>query len=643
MFGPYVFNATDSNSLVASSVSLTITVTANPLAVTTSTLPQGTVGSPYSVTLAASGGTPPYTWTEASGGALPPGLADITSGGVIAGTPTMPGSYGPYVFMVTDSTKATANSSSLMITINSQPAAACTPQGNEEALNSNTPYAFLVKGTDGSGNPIDIAGSFTPNGSGGISNATVDYNGFTNGPDQLQVNLAASSYSFSSSQQGCLSLGFSGPVAGGARRPGVMSHLPNAAVVRAANGKAHPAIASTASSVLFAFSMSGFDGTVYHTGRIIESDTATSGTSASGSLHLQDPTAFSLTALQSNFAFGADGWASETNGLARTAIAGAFTNSSGTLTAGYADLNTGGTPSGELTGGSGTLVSTINPATGRGKGTYIIPTGAGNFTIDFAYYILNATDMLLISTDPPITVGSTPLLAGRALASSATYPAGALNGYYLLASQGLDLSGGKPANLAVIGTFNATSAGAIPAATLYANDAGSFSTTPFTNGSYTTEAASGRVSTTGFEVAPPVVYLTAAGSVDDQIAGFLVGTDTDASSGVIVSQSATTPAYGLSSVSGNYAQGTQEDVDGLNGATLGAFTFTGAGGYTATLTTTGTVPNLPTSGSIAIHSDGSGSLNGGTFPLVTNGSVVFAIPDTGDPLLYVFTVGTQPK
>jgi hypothetical protein len=40
-----------------------------------------------------------------------------------------------------------------------------------------------------------------------------------------------------------------------------------------------------------------------------------------------------------------------------------------------------------------------------------------------------------------------------------------------------------------------------------------------------------------------------------------------------------------------------------------------------------------------VSSDGSGSLNGGNFPLVTNGKMIFAIPKSGNPLLYVFTGG----
>jgi hypothetical protein len=83
-------------------------------------------------------------------------------------------------------------------------------------------------------------------------------------------------------------------------------------------------------------------------------------------------------------------------------------------------------------------------------------------------------------------------------------------------------------------------------------------------------------------------------------------------------------------------------VDGLNGAFLGLFTFDATGGYTLTAQSTGTVPSIPATGSIAINSDGSGNLAGGKFPLVTNGTAVFVIPNSGDPLLFVLETGTLP-
>jgi hypothetical protein len=597
--------------------------------------------------LTATGGTPGYTWSQTSGGTMPNGVS-LGSSGVFNGTPTTAGTFGPYVFEVTDSASNTAVAPSLSITVTNGSAVvteACAQAGSESALTPATPYAFLLKGTDASGNPLYIAGSFTPNGSGGISRATVDYNGFSTGPEHLQVNLAASSYSFSSSSSGCLSLAFSGAVTDpvNTKHVGVSPYFAHAAVVRAKNGKTGASATAVLSRVQFAFTLGGFDGTLYHAGRIIASGNTGDVANASGLIHVQVPSAFSLASMQPNYAFGLDGWTADPNGYFRTALAGTFANSSGALSAGYADLNAGGTPSGELTGGKGTLNSAVDAATGRGTGTYTIPTTGGNLTFDFAFYILNKSDFILLSTDSPITAGSAPLLSGRALASSATYAPGALSGDYLLASQGLERIGNGTANLAEIGMLNATRTGAVPTAILFVNDAGTYSRTPYSNGKYFLETASGRVSFAGLTTAPPMLYLTAPGTTDDQIAGFLVGSDTQASSGLLVRQSASTPAFGLFSISGIYVASTQEDVDGHNGASLGSFAALRTGQYFATQKSTGSVPNLPSSGSISINPDGSGSLNSGTFPFVTNGALIFAIPDTGDPLLYVFTAGKLPN
>ncbi|MFY9611772.1 MAG: putative Ig domain-containing protein [Blastocatellia bacterium] len=78
-----------------------------PLTITTSALASGTVGSFYSQSLIASGGTPPYGWSVVAGlGALPSGLG-LSAGGAITGTPDTAGTYN-FTVRVTDNAAATA-------------------------------------------------------------------------------------------------------------------------------------------------------------------------------------------------------------------------------------------------------------------------------------------------------------------------------------------------------------------------------------------------------------------------------------------------------------------------------------------------------------------------------------------------------
>ena len=59
---------------------------------TASVLPNATVGTPYSVTIAASGGTGQYLWFQGSPG-LPAGLGMDADTGAITGVPSAPGTY----------------------------------------------------------------------------------------------------------------------------------------------------------------------------------------------------------------------------------------------------------------------------------------------------------------------------------------------------------------------------------------------------------------------------------------------------------------------------------------------------------------------------------------------------------------------
>lgn len=95
-------------------IEVTVTIVqANPT-VTTTSLPNASIATAYSQTLAASGGTAPYTWSL-SGGALPAGIT-VSTAGVVSGTPTAGGAFSP-TFTVTDSASHTGTATlSLTVT-----------------------------------------------------------------------------------------------------------------------------------------------------------------------------------------------------------------------------------------------------------------------------------------------------------------------------------------------------------------------------------------------------------------------------------------------------------------------------------------------------------------------------------------------
>jgi len=86
-------------------VRVTLTVTGGLAITSTSPLAAGAVATAYSQTLTASGGTSPYQWLLVSG-TLPAGLT-LSTAGVLAGTPTIAGTYS-FTLQVRDNVGATA-------------------------------------------------------------------------------------------------------------------------------------------------------------------------------------------------------------------------------------------------------------------------------------------------------------------------------------------------------------------------------------------------------------------------------------------------------------------------------------------------------------------------------------------------------
>src|SRR5262249_12505442 len=91
-------HATDAGGQQATK-SLSVLVIA-ALVITTTTLPSGMVGLPYTVSVLANGGLPPVSWTILTG-QLPPGLS-LSSSGALLGTPSAAGSS-TFTLQATDS------------------------------------------------------------------------------------------------------------------------------------------------------------------------------------------------------------------------------------------------------------------------------------------------------------------------------------------------------------------------------------------------------------------------------------------------------------------------------------------------------------------------------------------------------------
>ena len=157
---PLSFSVTDSSSpAAAAAVSLKLTIAVIPLAITTTSLPVGQTGMPYSTTLTSSGGTGAVTWTRTAG-ALPAGLQLNAATGVISGTPTASVSDSPLTFTATDSgSPAQTQSAAFSLTIDpSGTTVDITPR--RAALTVTQTLSLSANTTDASG----VAWSVTPAG-----------------------------------------------------------------------------------------------------------------------------------------------------------------------------------------------------------------------------------------------------------------------------------------------------------------------------------------------------------------------------------------------------------------------------------------------------------------------------------------------
>ena len=160
----FTVQVADSGGLTATQT-FSLTTIIPPLSITTaSPLTSGTLGTAYSVTLAATGGTSPYTW-NVSAGTLPAGLA-LSAAGVLSGTPTAAGTFN-FTAQVTDSASTAATKSFALTISASGPLHHFTWDYVPASANANNPFAARLTARDSAG---ALVSSF--NGTVGISAAS---------------------------------------------------------------------------------------------------------------------------------------------------------------------------------------------------------------------------------------------------------------------------------------------------------------------------------------------------------------------------------------------------------------------------------------------------------------------------------------
>jgi hypothetical protein len=240
--------------------------------------------------------------------------------------------------------------------VNGQPPP--TVSGSYTNANLNGSYAFLIRGTNTGF--FSVAGNFQANGAGMITAGTEDIN--SPGTSIVMNNVAIT---------------------------GTYTVL--------ADGRATANIVSPAGNFTLDFILLS-----NQHGLAMRFNT---NSTASGSIDLQDSTAFSATSLQGAYAFSLLG--SDHAGNLET-TAGAFTtlntNNVNTIQTGVQDFNDNGVISANrvLTG------SLANPVTGRG--TALLTTNVA--AMNFIYYIVDANHLLLLETD------TQTVLAGNAFRQS---------------------------------------------------------------------------------------------------------------------------------------------------------------------------------------------------------------------------------
>jgi hypothetical protein len=334
-------------------------------------------------------------------------------------------------------------------------------------------------------------------------------------------------------------------------------------------------------------------------GLVITFDT---GDTASGSLDLQNSSAFSLASLAGSFAFnlsGTDGVTAEPE-----ATAGTFTfNTSGGITTGVQDFidNAVVTANVGITGG--TVAAPTN-----GRGTISLVTNVG--TLSFAFYAIDPNHIRLVSLDssPLPTLSGDAFRQPASFTTSSTLPAGT----FAFTLAGTDLSSAAAGDPYVSGgILTADGNGNITSGTQDVNVAGTLTQNAAVSGTYTV-AATGRGTLSLTSSLGPqsfAIYPTMTGGVLALDLGGVIndGGSILQQSGAPFSNGTINGTYGMNFSGLNLNEGAEVNAVAQftangSGSLSGAFDFNNVGTLSPSQTLTGSY-------SISANGRGTGTLN----------------------------------
>jgi Putative Ig domain len=619
----FAVKLTDNAFVPLSVTSNQFTVIINPataLTISSTVLPNATVGSTYTTSVQATGGVPPYSWSLPAN-SLPPGLTFNTTSGQVSGTPTVAGVFS-FFPTVTDSSippqtftppagkpvsitvagaptlkavtptlpsgaVATGYSASLVATGGVPPytwslSSGQLPSGlrlnSQSGTITGTPVLvttspFTVQVTDSVGSPAAsqnlsisiVVGTVNTNAL--LSGA---YSFFFNGFDADGSNVTEAG-NFSANGNGLISSGqfdsnrvsgvftasaLTGTYAIGNDGRGTMQLI-------GTNSKG----AMLTTNYLLAMQSNG-------NVQLVESDTiGTPQTHGAGIMKPNSTGSLAAGSFSGNYAFELVG-----RDLAASpeVIAGVVhADGSQTLSPGVIDVNDAGTYSPALTlSGNFQVTSTNNK--GIAILTYQLPSSA-QVQAQYTFYFVSPSDIFLVGVDIADTIH--PRLVGEMILqqSSAVFDSSALNGISVATGSGLNgknadvyaglltANGDTVSNL----VFDENNGGTV---TTGVNSPGTFIADPNTNGRI--QFAGVGAETTGQKIA--AAYLTGVNQ------GFTIGSNPEVSFGLLEAQTSVTP-FSAVSLKGGYTLGASSTEDTLALNVLGQVNSPGLGTLLGTI------------------------------------------------------------